>query len=132
MATLMIKRIIPLVTLYAPTTVILKCMGGSRRDDMKPVVAAIKRELRTRGIEVHLLRRSDVRKAFYPAGCRNKYAIAAHIAEVFPELKWMVPKKRKAWQPEPHHAACFDAVSLALAHWSQQDMLPERRIIRES
>jgi len=128
----MIKKILPLVSLFAPTTVVLKNMGGARRNEMKPVVMAIQRELLKRSIEVILLKRSDVRQAFRPVGCRNKYAIASNIAVMFPELKWTVPKKRKAWQPEPHHAACFDAVSLALAHWSQCGVPVERRIVRES
>ena len=66
---------------------------------------------------VSLLAASSV-YAFHQSGSRNKYQIAASIAEKFPELRRKLPTKRKAYQPERYDAIIFDAVALVLTHRS--------------
>lgn len=65
-----------------------------------------------------MLKRTEVRQAFRQLGSRNKYQIAATIAETFPELRPKLSPQRKPYQPERYNAVIFDAVALALAHRS--------------
>jgi hypothetical protein len=78
-----------------------------------------------RSVEVHMVKRADVRQTFRQSGNRNKYEIASTIAQMFPELRQKVPPKRKAWQPERYNAVIFDSVALALAHQSQCEACAE-------
>jgi hypothetical protein len=112
-----VRRICPLLALYSPSVVVLKHLNSSMKARRrKRVIAAVRHKLVTRSIEVHLVKRVGVRQAFRLSGSRNKYQIAAAIAETFPELRRKLPQKRKAYQPERYNAVLFDAVALALAH----------------
>jgi Holliday junction resolvasome RuvABC endonuclease subunit len=113
-------RISPLLALYSPSFVVLKRLNRVRKARRrKRVIDAVMRELTFRSIEVRMVKRADVRHAFRQSGSRNKYQIAASIAERFPELRRKLPPKRKAYQPERYNAVIFDAVALAVTHRSQ-------------
>jgi hypothetical protein len=109
------ERIDPLLKLYSPSVVVLKQMSNvSKTKKRKMLILAIKWEMAKRFIDVHLIERTDVKEVFRQSGSQNKYLIAAAIAQMFPELKWKLPQKRRPWQPERYNAAIFDAVALAI------------------
>jgi len=110
-------RIDPLLSLYSPSMVVLKHVGHARvAMPRKRVIDAVRKRLIARPIAVHMVKIDEVRQAFYQSGNRNKYEIAAAIAQLFPELRRKLPPKRKAYQPERYNAVIFDAVALALTH----------------
>jgi Holliday junction resolvasome RuvABC endonuclease subunit len=114
-----VRRISPLLTLYAPSVVVLKRLNSSRKArQRKRVITAVGLQLMPHSVEVHMIKRAEVRLAFRLSGSHNKYQIAATIAEVFPELRRKLPPKRKAYQPERYNAIIFDAIALAMAHQS--------------
>jgi hypothetical protein len=109
------ERIHPLLALYSPGVVVLKKLGSdSKSKKRRNVTLAVKWNLAKCFIEVHMIERNDVRNAFRQSGSKNKYLIADAIVQMFPELKWKLPQKRRAWQPERYNTAIFDAVALAL------------------
>jgi hypothetical protein len=109
------ERIDPLLMLYSPSVVVLKRMGDTNKmRKRKKIIRAIKWTLTKRFIDVHMVGRADIKEAFRESGSQNKYVIAATIAQMFPELKWKLPQKRRPWQPERYNAAIFDAVALAI------------------
>jgi Holliday junction resolvasome RuvABC endonuclease subunit len=111
------QRISPLLAFYSPSVVVLKQLNSSRKARrVKRVITAVRHRVATRAIEVHNVKRADVRQAFRQSGNRNKYQIAAAIAEALPELRRKLPPRRKSYQPERYNAVIFDAVALALAH----------------
>lgn len=112
-----VRRISPLLTLYSPSVVVLKQLNSARKARRRKwVITKMRRQLVARSIDVHMLKRPEVRRAFQQSGSRNKYQIAATIAEAFPELRPKLPLKRKPYQPEPYNAVIFDAIALGLAH----------------
>jgi len=109
------ERIDPVLALYSPAVVVLKKLGhGSRLKKRRDVILAVKWNLAKHFIELHMIERNDVRNAFHQSGSKNKHLVAVAIAQMFPELKWKLPQKRRPWQPERYNAAIFDAVALAL------------------
>jgi len=117
-----IRRMNPLLSLYAPSVVVLKRLNNSQKaKQRKRVILLVKRRLVSRSIRTHMLGRAEVCQAFRQSGGRNKYEIAAAIAGTFPELRRKLPPQRKAYQPERYNALIFDAVALALAHESGCD-----------
>src|SRR5262249_32581423 len=112
-----VRRIDPLLSLYAPSVVVLKHLNGALSvQQRKRVISAVRRQLARHPVEVHMIKRSELRLAFLESGNQNKYQIAATVANSFPELRCKLPPKRKPYQPERYNAVVFDAVALGLAH----------------
>lgn len=123
------KRLIVLLTFFAPSVIVVKHTSG--RGDLSPLnrkraFEIIAQEAAHRSIDVVALKRKDIRLVFQKSGHASKNKIAAVIAEIFPELSWKLPAHRKNWQPEHHNMTIFDAVSLALAYVARfENLIPE-------
>jgi hypothetical protein len=81
-------------------TEIVKCAGG-------------------RGIPVHWMNTSSVHALFAPHGYKTRFEIASAITEIFEELVWKLPRKRKAWQNDKPNMLIFDATAVGLAYFAQ-------------
>lgn len=69
-------------------------------------------------IEVAIVSRKDIRRAFAIHGALNKHDIASIIASKMGILTDRAPKReRKAWESESRRMALFDAVSRALTYY---------------
>ena len=112
-------RIDPLLFHYSPSVVVLKDIGSKSRAKRKATIADARRNLLKRAISVSMVKPAEVRLAFIQSGGRNKFQIASAVAQMFPELKWRLPAKRRPWQAEPYNSAMFDAVALAFTHWKR-------------
>src|ERR1700723_4687987 len=56
-------------------------------------------------------------KAFYEHhNCRNKYDVAAFLANTFPETAWRLPPRRKSYNSEPRSIIYFDSVAVGMAY----------------
>jgi len=51
----------------------------------------------------------------------TKHEIASAIGELFVELVWKLPTKRKPWQSEDHNMVIFDAAALGVTLFAKQD-----------
>lgn len=118
-----LDRIDALIDHYRPDGVILEdCKDKWSRRGLRArrLIGAITRLARARGLELHTVSRTGVRKAFADAGAVTKEEIAAEIASRFPELAPRLPPPRKVWMPEDRRMAIFDAASFALAYFHFQ------------
>ena len=71
-------------------------------------------------IQTALLPRQRIRKIFFADGLGTKDALAAAIADRFPEeLGRLLPPKRTAWMSEHFNMAVFDAVAVGLVFAKQ-------------
>ena len=118
------KRVASLLDLFSPSVVV---MGRTRLQkfrngfDFGPALRSIRREASIRAIPACLMTRATVRKIFRPLHAKSKHEIATMLAQVFPEILWMLPPKRKIWQSEHPRMAMFDAVALGFAYWQRDD-----------
>jgi hypothetical protein len=110
-----ISKIKRAIYFYEPHVIVME--DGSQRSSR--VRALTKRTLtlaRKRDIHVAVLSRAQMRQNFFPDGLGSKDALAAILAERFPEeLGRELPPKRKEWMSEDRRIPMFMAVALALA-----------------
>jgi len=67
-------------------------------------------------VQTAIMPRQEIRKSFFPDGSATKDALAAAVADIFPEeLGRLLPRKRQAWMNEHFNLAVFEAVAAALA-----------------
>ena len=93
--------------------------GAIRRSPhVQVTVRAIAKEAVKRGITVHAVSDEQVRRTFERVGgkpVKNKQAINRIVIEWFPELRPLLPKKRKLWEPERYATPLFAAVAMYCA-----------------
>jgi hypothetical protein len=89
----------------------LRC---ERRPRMRRALRQLKAHAESRGITVATVSRYAVRNEWTRRGRTTKHAVAGAIAEAFPELDTLVPRKRKVYRSEEARADIFDAISLVL------------------
>lgn len=102
----------------APDVLVLEdaaAPGCMRRARVREFLRAAGAHGRRRGLAVLSVARQKVREAWRQRGCTTKQAIAANIADHFPELTHLVPPPRKLFADEPERIRLFDALTLLLA-----------------
>lgn len=52
-----------------------------------------------------------------PSAGTNKYETAAALAAEFPQIEPWLPRRRRAWEPEPRNIIYFEALALVWAYW---------------
>jgi hypothetical protein len=70
-------------------------------------------------INVRLISRARVRKAFAASGASTKHEIAKAITSRFPELGPRLPPERKPWMSEDARMAIFDAAGFGLTYFAR-------------
>lgn len=81
--------------------------------------AKIMKLAKAKGIPVVLMPGTRVHAAFAPRN-RNKYAIAAAIAECYPELLPRLPSPRKGWQSEQFGITIFEAAAAGFVYYGRR------------
>lgn len=109
-----IKRVTSLLEVFRPDMIAVEdCTKDSRRSGRAPeLILNIEKLARSRRVQASRISRKSVEELFAPAS--GKHEIALAIAEVFPELKLRLPRKRRPWMTEDERMNVFDAVSFAL------------------
>lgn len=116
------KRVASLLTLFTPSVVVV---GRARplnvRSDsgVRPILRSIRREASSRLIPVRLMKKTEVREAFRLFRAKSKHEVASLVVQMFPELLWKLPPKRRIWESEHPIMAMFDAVALGFAYWQR-------------
>jgi hypothetical protein len=109
--------------------------GDAPRSERRPRVRRLLRQLReraqSRGTAVLGVSRYNVREKWAKRGFTRKHAVAGAIAEMFPEVEMLVPRKRKLYRSEEARTDIFDAISLVLqafpAEASDEDGSPSEQ-----
>lgn len=111
------SHLIYILQLWSPDTVVIrnrKIHFGNRR--LQQVLAAIQAEVVQHGCRLRLVDQKTVARFFKEQGRKNKYDVAALVAERFPELVWRLPNKRRCWEPEKARMSLFDAAAVAYVY----------------
>ena len=110
-------HLIYILQLWAPDAVVIrsrKIHFGSAR--LEQVLAAFQEEVVRHGTRLRLLDQKGIARFFKEQGRKNKYDVAALVAERFPELVWRLPNKRRCWEPEKARMSLFDAAAVAYVY----------------
>lgn len=74
----------------------------------------------TREIQIRAVEQDAIIATFRNLGCATKAEMSTALANIFPELVWQLPPKRKVWQSEHSRQTVFDAIALGLAYWQHE------------
>ena len=108
------ERLHSLVTRYDPAVLVVEDYANSRRGSRaRNLVQCFLAYAARLGIETVLCSRDAVIRNLGLPPTASKHATATAIAERFPELKHILPPKRKPWASEHSRMNVFDAVALA-------------------
>lgn len=88
--------------------------GSKRKARMRHLLRLFAVHARQRSVRVVKVARADVHEAWAARGATTKEATAAAIGERLPELRHIVPPRRKTGANEAERVNIFDAVSLVL------------------
>lgn len=105
-----------LIDEFQPDVVVVEnCVAkGSRRcARVRVLIDAMTMLATERKIRVQRYSQEQLRAAF--GGAQSKHAIAALVAERFPELAPILPPPRRFFESETHSMAVFDAATLGVA-----------------
>ena len=110
-------RISGLCRVFRPSLLVLRKESVRRRRSYprtNAVRRAIRKEATRRSTAIATLEGRAVNNWLRQHGSTDKYGNALFLANLFPELSWKLPPRRKLWQPEPWSLCLFDAVALGL------------------
>lgn len=71
----------------------------------------------SRGMDVAIYSRDQVRGAFGAVGAMTRQEIAEAVARSFEVLRHKLPSARRAWEGPPRRMAIFDASAAVLTHF---------------
>ena len=126
------RSFLKLMDLYVPSLTVFRLLpaGPDGRIQRATIVAkALQRSAKRRSIPVRCLSREAVKKFFQGRGFTTKYSIASYLADRLRGISWIVPAKRKAWEPESYGMCIFDAAAAGWTHFrrplpNQQSKFP--------
>lgn len=105
---------------FEPGTVVLEdaeAPGSRRHYRVRELIETLATLARERGVAVSLIARTAVVARFSSGEARaTKQMIAQTLARHFPELRFKLPKPRKAWESEDERMSIFDALALAVTY----------------
>lgn len=119
-----IEKVDALVDRYDPSVLILEdhTGDGSRRcRRVQTLIDALQKLGQARDLSVFSYSRGDIRLAFSTREATTKEEIAGVLVARYPELAPRLPPTRKPWMSEDHRMAIFDAASLAVTHFHEQN-----------
>jgi len=118
-----LKRLEPIVSIFDPDVIIVRCPGQRslhHRNGVLSFIQIIRIESARQLIPMESMTLDEVKCVFRASG-RTKEHIAATIAQMFPELHWKLPPKRKPWISEGYNMVIFDATATGLAYMARFD-----------
>jgi hypothetical protein len=104
--------------------VLRKLTSQTKRDRYQygATVKIFRKEAQSASIPIEYVSEADFKNFFGSTGNRNKYEVAALVAEWFPDLAWKLPPKRKVYQPEPWTMSLLDAAALGAAYLASKGL----------
>ena len=119
-----LKKIEKLIAYYKPEIVVLeKHQGkGSRRvKRICKLIDQVEQLAKNLKIPVYAYSRSEIDEFFKILDVGNRYCAAKLIAEFLPAFKRNLPQKRKPWESENPKMHIFDAVSMVLLYYYNEE-----------
>jgi len=111
------QRFLRILQTYSPSVVIMRKLTSPPAADRKrAIVAAIKKAARQCKVDVAFISPAALRRHFSRYNASTKYEIARAVAQIFPDLAWKLPHKRKSWESEHHRMSIFDAAAVVISY----------------
>jgi Holliday junction resolvasome RuvABC endonuclease subunit len=115
-----LRRLERLLIKLEPHTLVMEVYEGPtvrRSDRVVRLCKAVSVLAQSRGIDVAIFSRDDIRGAFGAVGATTRQEIAEAVARSFEVLRHKLPTPRLAWEGSQRRMALFDAAAAVLAHF---------------
>lgn len=109
-----IRKFLLILKLLSPAMVVVR---SPRSRVHGAILKGIRTEAIRRFVPIGSVGQEQFRQAFGTFRIGNKDGRAEMLAQVYPELLFKLPLKRRAWTSEPHVMLIFDAVATGFAFW---------------
>jgi hypothetical protein len=111
-----VTYLVSMLTKFMPDVLVIEDFRDNKRrsDRVRNLADVFADAAKEHGIACRRISRKAVKSRF--PSCRNKYDIAAALAERFPDIKHVCPPKRKSWKTEDSRINIFDALSLGFTY----------------
>jgi len=123
------NRLAPLLKQFRPSAIVVSIARREKalgRDGVRRILSSIKREALANSTPTRVIAKSQVRTVFRSLHAKTKHEVAIAVAQLFPELRWKLPPKRKLWQKEHYRIAIFQAVAVGYVYWQQLNDQPQK------
>ncbi len=126
------RKMAALLNSLQPTAIILSSLAKNDHRNAGTVdllIQLISEHASALSISIESINKASIKSHFVSVGHVSKYEIARVIAEIFPELSWHLPRKRKPWQSEAPSQIIFDAAALVLLYSAKRGVVfPEQNV----
>lgn len=111
-----VTYLVSMLTKFTPDVLVIEDFKDNKRrsDRVKKLADVFTEAAKEHGIVCRRISRKAVKSRF--PSCRNKYDIAAALADRFPEIRPACPPKRKSWKSEDSRINIFDALSIGFTY----------------
>lgn len=109
-----------LVARLQPEMLVLEDAAFRRAQRVRTTLRALARYAARAGIPYTTVTRADVRAVGAPFDAATKHTFNQLVAATFPALTYRVPRKRRAWDPEPYGQGVFDAAAFAIVFFVRE------------
>lgn len=106
-----------LVTHHQPQVLVFEDVVLTRAPRIRTALRALARYAAHADVPCAVLTRDDVRAAGAPFDAKTKHALNHIVAATFPALRFRIPRKRRAWDPEAYGQGVFDAAAFAITYF---------------
>jgi hypothetical protein len=100
---------------YKPSVAIISSSAG-----VNSKKRVIRRKLRSaavkRAVDLIAVKRPIIKHYFARYNAVTKYEVAQAVADIFPDLIWKLPPKRRVWQREDSRMSIFDAAAAVITY----------------
>lgn len=118
--TVCLRKLERLLERMDPHTLVLEAFEGQplrRSTRVVRLCRAVAALAQSRGIDVAVLAREQVLRAFAPVGAGTRQEVAEAIVRSFEVLRHRLPRPRRAWEGQSRQLAIFDAAAVVLTHF---------------
>ena len=118
------EKIGKLIAYYKPEVVVLEKhqgKGSRRRERICRLIDQVDQLAKNLKIPVYAYSRSEIDEFFKILDVGNRYCMAKLIAKYLPAFKKNLPQERKPWESENPKMQIFDAVSMVLLYYYNEE-----------
>ncbi|HEY3814558.1 MAG TPA: hypothetical protein VGL66_15155 [Caulobacteraceae bacterium] len=114
-----IRRLDAILQRLTPEALVMEAFSRTatrRAERIARLNVAVTNLAESRGVEVFVYTRDEVREAFSEVGARTRQEIAEAVVRHVAALRHRLPYPRRIWQSEDRRQALFVAAALVLTH----------------
>ena len=124
-------RIATLLEFYRPQVVVVRDRernSAVEKRRLARIVRVIRKATEKNSARFTMLSSRKLKAHFRSYGPTTKHSIASFVAQMFEEISWKLPNRRKPYESESPAMVVFDAVATGVAYFDNLGSLTDRNV----